>query len=217
MALAPASLVSGIEKMKLKYLPLALLPLAAIACGTETSEPDVAVAAAESPEDATGVRVIGTPIDPTDVAPAPPEVTEFDGTFGSVFELGAVLVDAINRNDVDTMLAHRMNEAEFYWIVWPEQPSNRPEVGMPWDFVWRDMDQKSTNSARFIANKYQGQDLRLIRVEFDGETTSYGPYKVHRDARCIVQMPDGELQTLDLFGSVIEMNGRFKAYSLLVD
>ena len=161
--------------------------------------------------------MIGTPIETADVAAAPPEVGELAPTADSVFELAEILVAAINTNDVDTMVRYAMTESEFYWIVWPELPANRPEVGMPWDWVWRDTNQKSTNAARLMANRHQGQDMRLLRVEFAGETTAHGAYKVHRDARCVVEMPDGEIRTLDLFGSVLEMNGRFKAYSLLTD
>jgi hypothetical protein len=182
-----------------------------------SSASDQAAAATGGGTGGAAARTIGTPIAAADISPAPPITAELTGTYHSTFALADALVQAINAGDVDTMLAHQLTESEFYWIVWPALPSNRPEVGMPWDYVWKDTSQKSANAARLTAARHRDAGLRLLRVEFDGETSSYGSFRVHRDARCVVELANGEVRRLDLFGSVIEMNGAFKAYSFVVD
>jgi hypothetical protein len=147
----------------------------------------------------------------------PPRVTELSNTQRSIFSLAEALLDRIEANDLEGLMALRVNEAEFYWIVWPELPSSQPGRGLTWDYVWRDLNQKSINSARRVLDRYEGRTYQLMRVEFEDETTDYGSFLVHRDARVVVEDANGELRTLDLFGSVIEMNGRYKAFSLVTD
>jgi hypothetical protein len=147
----------------------------------------------------------------------PPRVTELANTRESIFALAQGILDRIEADDLEGLMALRVDESEFYWLVWPELPSSNPDRGLSWDYVWRDLNQKSVNSARRIVDRYTGHAYQLMRVEFDGETTEYGRYRVHRDARVVVQDADGEIRRLDLFGSVIEMNGRYKAFSLVTD
>lgn len=147
----------------------------------------------------------------------PPRVTELSNTHESIFSLAQALLDRIHDNDLEGLMELRLDEAEFYWLVWPELPSSQPERNLSWDYVWRDLNQKSINSARRILSRHEGRAYQLMRVEFEDETTDYGSFRVHRDARVVVQDADGEIRQLDLFGSVIERNGRFKAFSLVTD
>lgn len=169
-------------------------PVAGSGAATELSEPEATAVVAE-----------------------PGHVTELAGTFDSVFALAQAILERIEAADLDGLARLRVDEAEFYWLVWPELPSSQPERNLSWDYVWRDLNQKSLNSARRVIDRHGGRDYQLMRVEFADETTDYGSFRVHRDARVVVQDADGEILTLDLFGSVIEQNGRFKAFSLVTD
>lgn len=150
-------------------------------------------------------------------ASEPAHVTELAGTFDTVFTLAQEILERIEAEDLDGLVRLRVSEAEFYWLVWPELPSSQPERNLTWDYVWRDLNQKSLNSARRVIDRHGGRSYQLMRVEFADETTDYASYRVHRDARVVVQDAAGEILTLDLFGSVIERNGRFKAFSLVTD
>jgi hypothetical protein len=147
----------------------------------------------------------------------PPKVVALEGTQESVFALAGAILAAIEADEFDALMSLRVSEAEFYHLVWPQLPSARPERNLSWDYVWRDLDQKSRNSARRTLQRHEGRPYRLIRVEFAGETTDYETYRVHRDARVVVEDASGEIRALDLFGSVIEMGGRYKAFSFVVD
>ena len=147
----------------------------------------------------------------------PPRAAELSNTFASVHELGSAILDALADGDEARLLDYRLTASEFRWLIWPQLPASRPDRGLTWGYVWRDTDQKSRNSLRFTLRSHAGRRYRLLRVEFDGETTDHGTYRVHRDARSVVEDENGELRRLDLFGSVIESKGRFKAYSYVVD
>ena len=164
----------------------------------------------------------------TDAAPAhepeteatavvPERVADLANTQDALFAFARALLDRIEADDLEGLMALRVSEAEFYWLVWPKLPSSQPERNLSWDYVWRDLDQKSRNSARRTIERQAGRRYELMRIEFEDETTDYGTYLVHRDARVVVQNEAGAILRLDLFGSVIEMNGRFKAFSLVTD
>jgi len=150
-------------------------------------------------------------------AAMPSPVETLSNSSRSVYELGEAILGAIEAGDLERLVAHGVTESEWAHLGWPRLPASRPGHNVPWDYAWRDLWQKSRNSARRTLAAYRGHHLRLLRVEFAAETTDYGTYQVYRDARCVVQNESDEIVALDLFGSVIEMDGRFKAFSFVVD
>ena len=65
---------------------------------------------------------------------------------------------------------------------------------------------------------YGGRKLAFLRLEFENEATDYETFKVHRDARVVVfDEEQNEEVRLDLFGSIMEKDGRFKLFSHVTD
>lgn len=149
--------------------------------------------------------------------PDPPAVTELANTSDTAFALASEILAAVEAGEEARLLQLRVDAAEFRHLVWDKLPSSRPERRLTWEYVWSDLDQKSRAALRGTIARHRGRGYRLLRVEFAGETTEYGTFRVHRDARCVVDDQDGNIQVLDLFGSVIEMEGRYKAFSFVVD
>ena len=69
----------------------------------------------------------------------------------------------------------------------------------------------------YTLNRYQGRSFELVAVDFVGETTDYGPFRVHREAVLTVRAPDGERATLRIFGSMLEQDGRYRILSFVTD
>jgi hypothetical protein len=65
--------------------------------------------------------------------------------------------------------------------------------------------------------RYRGPHYELAGVDFAGQTRSYGSFLVHSDARLRVVAAGGTPETFDLFGSIIERDGRFKIFSWVTD
>ena len=110
-----------------------------------------------------------------------------------------------------------LSETEFRAVVWPELPSSRPDRGLPFDYAWGDLHQKSNNALRRLIAREAGRRYDLLAVEFDGESTPYDTYTVHRESRLVVRGADGTQEQVRLFGSILERSGAYKLFSYVVD
>ena len=138
-------------------------------------------------------------------------------TFSSPEALSEAVLLALAAHDADGLENLALSELEFRTAVWPDLPSSRPERGVPFDYAWGDLHQKSNNALRRLISRYGGQRYELVGVRFAGETTPYRTYQVHRETVLDLCDEAGEELTLALFGSVLERDGEFKLFSYVVD
>jgi len=139
------------------------------------------------------------------------------GAEGSPDALARTVLLAIERQDAARLRALALSYEEFRAVVWPELPAARPERNLPLDYVWNDLRVKSETALRRTMAGRGGEPLELLRVGFMGETTQYRTYLVHRQAVLTVRGGDGVQESVRLFGSVFEQDGRFKVFSYVVD
>ena len=138
-------------------------------------------------------------------------------TFDSPEALADAVLAALTDGDRAALETLPLSELEFRTVVWPELPSSRPERGLPFDYVWGDLHQKSTNAMRRLINGHGGKRYALVDLAFAGETTPYENYRVHRETLLTVRDDAGEQHELALFGSILERDGAFKLFSYVVD
>ena len=175
------------------------------------------VAAASLPEDAMEVARLGYVKEGVAASRAAPPLAN---TFASIEELAAAVLDGIEHDRGAALWALALTEDEFREVVWPVLPASRPERNTPLDYTWGTLEFKSSNALNTTLAKYRGHHYELIRVDFvahEQRQRNYGAFRVHRDARVLVRKEDGTEERLDLFGSVIERNGRFKVFSYVTD
>jgi hypothetical protein len=127
---------------------------------------------------------------------------------------GAVL-QAMTAGDLERLRAMALTEEEFRAHVWPHLPASRPERNVPFDFVWDMLQQNSDGYLRQSVSRVHDVPA-LLRVEFAGETSTYGDVAVHRDTELVVAAGEGEAR-IRLLGSMIEQNGAWKVFSYVVD
>ena len=127
------------------------------------------------------------------------------------------MLQAIENRDIVVLNALALNREEFVERVWPELPAARPERNLTASFVWGDLNQKSNVTLRDTLAAHGGKKYELVSVHFLGKTTSYRSYLVHRESELTVKNPEGQEQQIRLFGSVLEMDKRFKVFSYVVD
>jgi len=147
--------------------------------------------------------------------PSPP--SPLHQTFPSPDALSHAVLAALADEDAGYLASLALSELEFRTVVWPELPSSRPERGLPFDYVWGDLNQKSTNALRRLVARHGGRRYTLRAVAFRGETTPYETYRVHREAILDLLDDEGNELTLPFFGSVLERGGEFKLFSYVVD
>ncbi len=130
----------------------------------------------------------------------------------------AVVREALARlraEDREGLLALAMNQEEFRRIVYPRLPASRPERNTSADFIWSQHEMRHVEGFDRTFRRFRGQQWELVKLEFTGETTDYGDYRVHRNSRLVVRTPDGAERTVRLFGSMLERDGAFKIYSFI--
>jgi hypothetical protein len=152
--------------------------------------------------------------------PASRAAAPLSNTFDSIEALAAAVLEGIERNRGSALWSLAINEEEFRGVVWPVLPASRPERNTPFEYTWGALQFKSSNALSTTLAKYQGHRHELVRVEFaahEQRQRDFGAFLVHRDARVLVKKADGNEVWLDLFGSVIERDGRFKVFSYVTD
>lgn len=150
---------------------------------------------------------------PPDAAPPAP----FAGSSATPEAAARLALERIAAGDRDGLLGSALTEAEFREVVYPELPASRPERNTSADYLWRGLRQKSENALAFTLDRHAGAPPELLAVDFLGETTDYGSYRVHRKTALTVRAPEGGKTVLRVFGSMIERAGRYKIFSFVTD
>jgi hypothetical protein len=142
---------------------------------------------------------------------------ELRTTFRSPEATAEAFLEALAVEDRLRIETLALDEDEFRDVVWPELPSSRPERNVPFEYGWGDLHKKSRNALSFTLARYGGQSFDLEEVLFKGETTDYETFRVHREAWLVVRNVEGRRGRVQLFGSMIERDGRYKLFSFVTD
>lgn len=131
--------------------------------------------------------------------------------------LAAAVLEHLAAEDVEALEGLTLSESEFRTVVWPELPSSQPDRGLPFEYVWGDLQQKSTNEFRRLLDKEGGTHYELVSIGFDGESTPYETFTVHRDSQLLVRDAEGTERSVRFFGSVLQRGDEYKLFSYVVD
>lgn len=139
-------------------------------------------------------------------------------TFESPDALARAVLDAVSREDVETLKGLPLTKDEFRLYVWPKLPASRSEVGLPLEYAWSDLSQKSRSSIAANYARYKGRQLELLSLDFKDGEIDYRSFRIHRKSELRVRdRESGEKLTLQLFGSVMEWQGKYKLFSYVTD
>ena len=131
--------------------------------------------------------------------------------------LAAAVLEALAVPDPDRLAALALDGQEFRDVVWPALPASRPERGVPVSYAWADLRQKSANALRRLVARWGGRRLTLLGIAYDGETTDYGAFRVHRETRLRVRDETGREIDVHFYGSTLVRGGEHKVFSFVVD
>jgi hypothetical protein len=130
----------------------------------------------------------------------------------------AALLEALAAADADRLQQLALSEDEFKNVVWPDLPSSRPEVALPFHYAWGTLRQNSRASLAMTLRAHAGRQYSFERIERRGEVTRYPSFSVHRQVDVLVREGSSrQRQRLRLFGSLLERDGRWKIFSFVVD
>ncbi|HUF23313.1 MAG TPA: hypothetical protein VMN81_04225 [Vicinamibacterales bacterium] len=139
----------------------------------------------------------------------------WSNSFDSPEALAAAALEALAAADEPRLARLALSEEELRDTVWPALPASREEVGMPWNYFWRDHAQRNTGYVKTLLATHGGKGYDLAAVSFEG-SASYGDVTIHRESALDLRTAAGS-QRLRLFGSMAERGGQWKLYSYVVD
>ena len=148
---------------------------------------------------------------------SPSNKTPLSSTFDTPEALAQAVLSRLARNDAAGLKALALSEQEFKDHVWPELDTSRPERNVPFEYAWGQMQQRSDGSLNGTLERYAGKPLKFVRTRYAGETTQYQSFAVMRESEVVATDEMGRELVLQLFGSAMLKDGRYKLFSFVVD
>lgn len=128
-------------------------------------------------------------------------------------ELFDNLFEALERKDTSALIGMMISEKEFKEWLWWEFPASRPVANVPIDFAWQNHAQNSSKGLRLALRKYGGKKLVYVSHRFEEGEDKYQSFIIHTKTRVTAVDTTGKELEIKEFGSVVEMNGRYKLLS----
>ncbi len=138
-------------------------------------------------------------------------------TFDTPEALAQAVLAKLASKDVPGLRSLALSEQEFKDHVWPELDTSRPERNVPFEYAWGQLKQRSDGSLDSVVSRYAGRSLKFVRTSFRGETTQYKSFAVMRESEVVAADETGKELVLQLFGSAMVKDGRYKIFSFVVD
>lgn len=127
--------------------------------------------------------------------------------------LAESVLEAIARNDLQAMKDLSLSKEEFLTCVWPELPASNPKTNLTVDFVWSDVYFRSMSRMQGIFAELKDKHFRLVSVIHRGKLAEYATHRAYPRMEVVLRDDAGREAPYPLFGTLIEMDGRFKVYS----
>lgn len=150
---------------------------------------------------------------PNKIADAQVNAKSLGNASSSVDELCKEVLAKLAQNDIKALEAMALTEDEFKKYYWPHSEWSRPEVRMPFEYFWSDLNQKSSNALKGTLARFGGKNLQMVGIRFAKETMQYQEARVYRNPTLTVRDEEGQEQEVQLFGGIFELNGDYKIYT----
>lgn len=139
--------------------------------------------------------------------------TTLAGGEASAEGLARAFVRAISANDTASIRRLVVNRAEFAWLYYPHTRFVRPPYEMGAELMWIQINEASEKGIVRTLRRYGGSTLRFEALSCPDSVTPEGPNRITTGCRVRFAAADSAARTLQLFGSLIERDGRWKFVS----
>lgn len=142
--------------------------------------------------------------DPAGAAP-------FPGSGSSLPEVGQRVLEGLAAGDHALLAALRLSRDEYMDVVWPELPASDPELNVPIEYVWADIEARNRSALVRLAPQFEGLAAELEDVACIGEVEEFKTFRVHTDCWVTIATPSGH-RRVQLFKDVLERGAGFKLF-----
>ncbi len=126
-------------------------------------------------------------------------------------ELVIEILAAVEADDMQGLTDLRVTEREHNQLLWPEFPARNNNVQM--DFAWDMLNTRSYTSQGRAIGTWRQRGLTFAGVRFERGVERYPTFVLHRGTVVSARTADGQDVELRFIGSILELDGQFKALS----
>ena len=133
----------------------------------------------------------------------------WENSLDSPDQIGLAVVDALNRKDIVRLNDLRVQRKEYLSWIYPAFPKSN----FPPDFAWSNLNKKCNVGMRRWIERYGGFNLTFVNIRFDKPSKSYNGFQLLRGTVLTLQNSVGEKRDLEILGSVVVKDNRYKLLS----
>lgn len=133
----------------------------------------------------------------------------WEDSLDSPNQIGLAVVDALNRKDIVKLNRLRVQRQEYISWIYPRFPKNN----FPPDFAWNNLNKKCNIGMKRWIETYGELNLSFVNIRFNRPTESYKGFHLLRGTVLTLQDTSGKELELNVLGSVVVKNSRYKLLS----
>jgi hypothetical protein len=128
-------------------------------------------------------------------------------------ELVGRFIMALQEADTAAFAPMAMSRQEFAWLYYPHSRNVAPPYELPPDVVWMNLQNRSSRGLSRVLGRYAGEPLEGLGYECRAEPVMEGPNRFWHGCELVREVTPGDTVRERAFGSIWELNGRFKLVS----
>jgi len=141
------------------------------------------------------------------------EVSELRSGHSSREALVDGFLAALTAADTVGVLGLALTREEFAWLYYPHTMYTSPPYELSPALVWFQQQNRSSVGLQRLLRRYAGQPLHTTGFNCPDEGEAFGEGRIWHGCRVTGQLPTGESVSEQLFGSILEVGGRYKFVS----
>ena len=145
------------------------------------------------------------------VGGAPAGAAPFPGSGSSLAEVGQRVLEALAAGDNASLAALRLSRDEYVDVVWPELPASDPDLNVPLEYVWADIEARDRRALIRLAPQFEALAAELEEVTCAGEVEEFETFRVHTDCWVVLRTPSGR-HRIQLFKDLVERGAGYKLF-----
>ena len=138
-------------------------------------------------------------------------IAPFPGSGSSLPDVGRRVLEGLAAGDHASLSALRLSRDEYVEVVWPELPASDPDLNVPIEYVWADIEARDRRALIRLAPQFEGLAAELEEVTCAGEVEEFETFRVHTDCWVVLRTPPGK-HRIQLFKEVVERGAGYKLF-----
>lgn len=133
----------------------------------------------------------------------------WEDSLDSPDQIGLAVVDALNRKDIEKLNELRVQREEYLSWIYPAFPKSNFTA----DFSWSNLNKNCNIGMNRWIDRLGGVNLSFVSIRFDKPVESYDGFQLLRGTVLTLQNQAGEKRDLNILGSIVVKNNRYKLLS----